>query len=174
MLRKYLASLFFCLAFTTLPAIAEEAQEESPSLHWAFSSFLGTGWYQIDDSRTAYILRMPPRQTVRESWFKTREDRGIGIEIKYTTTLGIISFDDIPNVIDSADVGTFSFTPGVELEIPVTRDFYLRPFGHFGWGKEFEKDSEAWIWFGGIKSRYRFPQNDNDLAIIGGSLVVPG
>jgi len=164
---KIMTSLILCLISTTLPANEGEPPDDPPSLHWAFASFLGTGWYKIDDSRSAYVLRMPPRQTVRESWFNTREDRGIGVEIKYTTTLGLISFDDLPNATDSDNFGTFSFTPGIELEIPVTRDFYLRPFGHFGWGTEFGYDTTSWIWFGGIKSRYRFPGNDNDLAIIG-------
>jgi hypothetical protein len=140
---------------------------ESDSLHWAMSSFLGTGWYQIDDSLSIFVIRMPPRQTVRESWFNSREDRGIGIEIKYNSTLGIFAFDDIPSTIDFDSVGTFSFTPGVELEIPVTQNFYLRPFAHAGWGTDFESSSSAWIWFGGVKSRYRFQKSDNNLAIIG-------
>ena len=131
------------------------------------SSFLGTGWYQIDDSLSVFVVRMPPRQTVRESWYSSREDRGIGIEIKYTTTLGVLSFDDLPNTLDWDDFGIFSFTPGIELEIPVTRSFYLRPFAHFGWGTDSEDASSAWIWFGGVKSRYRLPDSRNKLAIIG-------
>ena len=164
---RLLTRLALILLCTSLYAEERNSQPESPDLHWAFSSFLGTGWYQIDDFRSAFILRIPPRQTVRESWFNSRQDRGIGIEIKYTTTLGLLSFDELPNTKDVLNVGAFSFTPGVELEIPVTRNFYLRPFAHFGWGKEFEFDTESWIWFGGIKSRYRFPGSSNNLAIIG-------
>jgi hypothetical protein len=165
--RNFLISLILALSCQVVLADDTHEPYESADLHWAMSSFLGTGWYQVDDSLSVYVLRIPPRQIVRESWFNSREDRGIGIEIKYNTTLGILAFDDLPSTIDVDNVGIFSFTPGVELEIPVTRDFYLRPFAQFGWGTEFETDSASWIWFGGIKSQYRFPQSQNDLAIIG-------
>ncbi len=155
------------LSCQALSADGGAQPQESDSAHWAMASFLGTGWYKIDDSLSIFVIRIPPRQTVRESWFDGRDDRGIGIEIKYTTTLGLFSLDDVPSTADSDDFGTFSFTPGIELEIPVTEDFYLRPFAHLGWGTDSEGASSSWIWFGGVKSRYRFPQSRNNLAIIG-------
>lgn len=165
--RYVLICLFLVLNCPLLLANGGAQPTESDTIHWAMSSFLGTGLYRIDDDLSVFVIRIPPRQTVRESWFNSRDDRGIGIEIKYNTTLGIFSFDDQPSTIDWDDFGIFSFTPGVELEIPVTQDFYLRPFAHLGWGTDSEDSSSAWIWFGGIKSRYRFPQSRNNLAIIG-------
>lgn len=167
MIQKLLFSLVFAVGCPVLMASEEEPAGESDYAHWAMSSFLGTGWYRIDDSLSALVIRMPPRQTVRESWYHSRDDRGIGIEIKYNTTLGLIAFDDLPNVSDLDNFGMFSFTPGLELEIPVTRNFYLRPFAHLGWGAESEDSSSAWIWFGGIKSRYRFAGSSQNLAVIG-------
>lgn len=167
MRRTVLICLVLAICGPQLMANENGQGDESANIHWAMSSFLGTGWYRIDDSLSVFVIRIPPRQTVRESWFNSKQDRGIGIEIKYNTTLGLLSFDDVPSTIDLDNVGIFSFTPGVELEIPVSSDFYLRPFGHVGWGTEFEGDSESWIWFGGVKSRYRLPQSQNNLAIIG-------
>ncbi len=121
MLRKFIICAVFllgCLAFAG-HVYAQEEPTESDTLHWAMSSFLGTGWYQIDDSLSIFVVRIPPRPTIRKSWFNSRDDRGIGIEIKYNTTLGLFAFDDLPSVIDFDNVGTFSFTPGVDLEIPV-------------------------------------------------------
>jgi hypothetical protein len=165
--QKVFISLMIALSCQALSADGGAQPQESDSAHWAMASFLGTGWYKIDDSLSIFVIRVPPRQTVRESWFDGRDDRGIGIEIKYTTTLGLFSLDDVPSTADSDDFGTFSFTPGIELEIPVTEDFYLRPFAHLGWGTDSEGASSSWIWFGGVKSRYRFPQSRNNLAIIG-------
>ena len=166
-MRKSLLYLLLVLICPSLSGNDGEQPTESDVVHWGMSSFLGTGLYRIDDSLSVFALRIPPRQTVRKSWFKTREDRGIGIEIKYNTTLGLYTFDDLSSAIDLDNVGMMSFTPGVELEIPVTRDFYLRPFGHFGWGTEFQSDSTAWIWFGGVKGLYRIPQSRSGLSIIG-------
>ena len=165
-IRGIIISILVMLVSFPLAANEPEPSQNTPEIHWAFASFLGTGWYKVDDSRSVFLLRIPPRQTVRESWFNSRDDRQIGIEIKYTTTLGLFSLDDPGEFTDSDNLGTFSFTPGVELEIPVSRDFYLRPFAHLGWGTEFEYDSSAWVWFGGIKSRYRLPRYGEKLAII--------
>ena len=167
MLRTIIIGLLLVSSCSPLLANDGVPVQQEPYIHWALGSFLGTGWYKVDDYRSVFILRIPPRQTVRKSWFNSRDDRQIGIEIKYNTTLGLFALDDIPSVIDDDNFGTISFTPGVELEIPVTRDFYLRPFAHVGWGTEFESSSSAWIWFGGLKSRYRIPKSENTLAIIG-------
>jgi hypothetical protein len=165
--RTFLICLVLALNAEALVAFEGEQPRERDSVHWAMSSFLGTGWYRIDDSLSVFVVRMPPRQVLRESWYNDGDDRGIGVEIKYTTSLGVFAFDTAPNTLDWDDFGIFSFTPGVELEVPVTRDFYLRPFAHFGWGADSEDASSAWIWFGGIKTRYRLPQSRNNLAIIG-------
>lgn len=165
--KKFLFGL--CFVLNCLTGMADEGGRltESDSIHWAMSSFLGSGWYRFDEDLSVYVVRMTPRQTIRKSWFESPNDRGIGIEIKYNATLGLFSFDQPTDAFDLDNTGVISFTPGVELEIPVTRDFYLRPFAHLGWGTDSEDHSTALIWFGGIKSRYRFPQSRNDVAIIG-------
>jgi hypothetical protein len=166
-MRKLLLYLVLSLNGTMLMADGAEGPSPSDTIHWAMASFFGSGWYQIDDSLSVLVVRMTPRQTVRESSFNRSGERSIGIEIKYNTTLGFFAFNDLPRTLDWDDFGIFSFTPGLELEIPITQDFYLRPFAHLGWGTDSDDSSSAWIWFGGIKSRYRFPQSRNDLAIIG-------
>jgi hypothetical protein len=149
------------------PSFAQQTAEDQQPVHWGYSAFFGTGWYQIDDSRSVFVLRIAPRQVVRESHFEGREDRKIGIEIHWTATVGLHDIDDLPNLIDPENFGTFTFTPGLELEIPVTENFYLRPYAKAGWGSEFSGDYSAWMWYGGLKSRYRFPGSKNDFALIG-------
>ena len=166
-MRRFLTILVSLMSCTSLMAQDGTQPSESDTVHWAMSSFLGTGWYRIDHSLSVFTVRMTPRQVVRESWFNSPDDRGIGIEIKYNTTVGVLSIENGPNTLDWDDFGIISFTPGLELEIPVTSNFYLRPFAHVGWGADSENVSSAWIWFGGIKSRYRFPSSRNNLAIIG-------
>ena len=38
-------------------------------VHWAMGAFFGTGWYQVDDNRSVFVFRIPPRQTIRKSGF---------------------------------------------------------------------------------------------------------
>jgi len=146
----------FALAAVATPAPAQD--DGIQTVHWAFSSFFGTGWYQVEDHRSVFVFRIPPRWTVRESSFDNGE-RELGIEVHFPATIGLhsLDFDDLPGNIDIDNFGTFSFTPGVELEIPINERWALRPFGKFGWGTEFELNETAWIWEAGIKSRYTIP-----------------
>ncbi len=138
----------------SLPICGLAQELEPPNTHWAFSAFIGTGWYRISDNRSVFVFRIPPRQVVRESSFDELGKRKIGIEIHYPVTLGLNNVSDVGGIIEPDNFGTISFTPGLELEIPVTEKWYLRPFAHAGWGKETDGGSSAWIYYGGLKSRY--------------------
>jgi len=152
--------LIFLLLHVPLPAVAQlqqaELQQAEPEkqVHWAMAAWFGTGWYQVDDNRTTYIFRIPPRQTVRTSGWHEDGKRKLGVEILYPVALGLHTLDDLPDFLEFDNYGTITFTPGVQVEIPVTDRWYLRPFGHLGVGYEKESDEWASIWYGGLKSRY--------------------
>jgi hypothetical protein len=155
-LRRFLiVAVFFVVVGTPILSIAQDAEIEP--VHWAYSSFFGTGWYQVEGARSVFVLRLPPRQTVRESGFNEAGERKIGVEIRYPLTLGLHNIDDLPGIIDSDNFGTVSFTPGVELEIPINKRWYLRTAAHLGWGTDLRSDESAWIYYVGVKSRYSFP-----------------
>ncbi|HET6565677.1 MAG TPA: hypothetical protein VFG52_09720, partial [Xanthomonadales bacterium] len=52
------------------------------------------------------------------------------------------------------------------LEIPVTEKWYLRPLAHFGWGTATEGSDSAWIYYGGLKSRYTPAMGKLDWSIL--------
>ncbi len=145
------------LAALLAPAHAYAAEHDFEPVHWAYSSVFGTGWYQIQDNRSVFVMRIPPRQTLRRSSFSAAEGRRLGIEIKYPLTLGLHNIDDLGGIIDADNFGTVSFVPGVVVEIPVNQRWYLRSFANAGWGKELETNESAWIYYAGMKSRYTFP-----------------
>ena len=146
------------------PLMAVDAPQ---TVHWAFSSYFGTGWYQVDDSRSVFVFRIPPRWTVRRSAWEDGQ-RKLGIEIHFPATIGLhnLDFADAPGNIAADNFGTFSFTPGIELEIPLNERWALRPYVKAGWGKEFELNETAWIWETGIKSRYAFQTERLDWGLI--------
>ena len=140
------------LAQAANPKILEDPARQ---VHWAMGAFFGTGWYQVDDNRNMYIFRIPPRQTLSESSIDENGKRKLGIEILYPLTFGLHNLNELPDFIDFDNFATVSFTPGIQLEIPVTEKWYLRPYAHFGWGTETNSSDSAWIYYGGIKSRYK-------------------
>ena len=152
--------VFFMMAGVPGLSIAQDAEVEP--VHWAYSSFFGTGWYQVESARSVFVLRVPPRQTLRESGFSDSGERKIGVEIHYPVTLGLHNIDNLPGLIEPDNFGTASFTPGVVWEIPVNERWYLRPSAHLGWGTDLRSDESAWIYYAGVKSQYSFPRRKFD------------
>ena len=155
-MRQAIAGLLLLLTpWTAWAQPVVTGAEPSKQVHWAVGAFFGTGWYQVDDNRSVYILRIPPRQTVREAELDEDGQRRLGIEIQYPLALGLNRLDEVPDFIEFDNYATFSFTPGVQVEIPVDSRWSLRPYVHLGYGWESESQEGALIWYGGIKSRYR-------------------
>jgi hypothetical protein len=53
------------LALAAAPALM--SADAPQTVHWALSSYFGTGWYQVGDNRSVFVFRIPPRWTVRRS-----------------------------------------------------------------------------------------------------------
>lgn len=158
--------LLLILSFANFPTLlfAEEAEVEP--VNWAYSSIFGTGWYTVDDNQSLFALSLPVRQTLRKSSVSDTGERYIGVEIDWATSVGLYQIDDLPGLLDPDNFGSIVFTPGIELEIPVTERWYLRPYANFGWGTKIGSSDSAWIYYTGIKSRYTLPASSNNWAII--------
>lgn len=161
--RASLVLLSLLLIVVPFVATAQEqsvALEPERQVHWAMGAFFGTGWYRVDQNRSVYVFRIPPRQTLRTAGFDESGKRRLGVEIHYPLTFGLHNLDDIPDFIDFDNYGTVSFTPGVQVEIPVNRNWSLRPYAHIGAGFERETHDWAGIWYGGVKSRYLLGESE--------------
>ena len=156
-----------CLLFIVSAEVpAEDADDPARQVHWAMGAFFGTGWYRVDDNRSVYIFRVPPRQTLRESAFSADGQRTLGLEIQYPLSLGLQKLDDVYDFIDFDNYNTVSFTPGVQVEIPVTEKWYLRPYVNLGWGTEVKSGDSAWIYYGGLKSRYQLGGDESTWSLL--------
>jgi len=149
------------LLLLALFADALQAQAQAPppnpeeQVHWAVGAFFGTGWYKVDDNRSVFVLRIQPRQLLREPALDDQGQRRWGVEIVYPFSVGLNKLDDIPDFIEFDNYATLSFTPGVQLEVDVNPRWSLRPFVNAGLGWELESNERALIGYGGLKSRYR-------------------
>ncbi len=158
-------SAMLALVFAS-PSICADTGDPTPSssvkvdfepVHWAYSAFFGTGWYQKKDARSVFVLRIPPRQVLSTSSINDKGERKLGVEIRYPLSIGFYDVNNLGGIIEDDNFSTVSFVPGVELEIPIKPQWYLRSFAHFGYGKELEQGESAWIYYAGIKSQYSFP-----------------
>jgi len=170
---------FALLVASCLGAAGSAVAQVSPykaaeQVHWASAAFFGTGWYSVDENRQAFIFRIPPRQQIRASGWDAQGSRITGIEILYPVALGLHRIDDIPDFLEFDNYGTITFTPGVQVEVPVSERWYLRPYAHFGFGYEQTQGEWATIWYGGLRSRYSIVESEsfslnllNELAFAG-------
>lgn len=161
----------FLAAFSTTGWAQGEAGDEQSGLqpvHWAFASLVGTGWYDVAGGRSAFILGAAPRQSLRAAEYRGEGERRIGINIRYDATLGLYRLEDFLDLTDADNVSTLSFTPGMELEIPLNERWDLRVFANLGWGTALGEDVSAWIYYTGVKSQYRFDVPLGGLSLLNG------
>jgi hypothetical protein len=82
-----------------------------------------------------------------------------GLELKVPVTFGFYDLD-VDDVIEGDlpdSISTLSVLPGLELDIPVLRNWRLRPYAQVGRGWELSGADSALIGTAGIKSRLTFP-----------------
>ena len=158
-LRTVVAVLLVMAGVLPAPAAAQLAESDINTTHWAFSAFFGSGWYEISDNRSVFIFRIPPEHSLRQASWQDGQ-RQIGIELNFPLTLGLHNIRDLDAITEFENFGTWSFTPGIEVEIPVTERWWLRPSLHFGYGRESDSGQSAWLGYGGIKSRYRLDRRE--------------
>jgi hypothetical protein len=164
-------SLKLLLVFAASVFLFNRAQAQEVGInevHWAYSAYFGTGWYQVSGDRDVFVLRMTPRWNIRDADYSADGDKTIGIELRFPITLGLDRFnlDDIPEIIDLDNVASISVTPGIDITIPVTARWSLRPYAAVGWGTVLGGSESSWTYWGGVKSHYSFKNGNLDWALI--------
>ena len=134
----------------TGPARAQDEPEDV--INYAYSNWIGSGFYTVGD-RTVYLLRAPFSYTLSEA-----ENEKWGTELLLPATLGFHDYSD-----GQDNVGTFTFVPGVQFTYPLLENWSLKPFGQFGFGKDFSGSDIAWIYGAGIKSLATFEIKRSEL-----------
>jgi hypothetical protein len=144
-----------------------DTTQPEEQVHWALSALFGTGWYKVDNNRSVFALRIPPKQTLRQSSLAADGTRQFGVEIHYPVTLGVSSLEEVPDFIDFDNYATISFVPGVEFEVPVSERLTLRPYLHLGYGWETESSEGAVIGYGGVRGRYHLADTRHRVSLLG-------
>ncbi len=155
-----------CLMFCFAESRAQDAT--ASVVPWAYGAYFGTGWYRIDADRDIYVIRYTPRWELSEADIADDGTRTIGIEFRFPITFGLnnFSYDDLPGSIDPDNLSSVSVTPGIDITIPITEKWLLRPFGAVGWGGSFNNSESVTTYWGGIKSRYSFQHGKLDWALL--------
>jgi len=128
------------------------ADESEDTINYAYSSWIGSGFYKIGD-RTTYLLRAPFSYTLREA-----DSDNWGLELLLPATIGFHDYTD-----GQDNQATITFVPGAQFVYPLLENWWLKPFGQFGFGKDFSGSDIAWIYGAGIKSLATFDLKSSEL-----------
>lgn len=164
-LLKLLSGLA-CLMLACAESGAQETTTDS--IHWAYSSYFGSGWYTIGADQEAFVLRMTPRWEKQEASFSEDGERTIGIEFLFPITVGLDKFSlgDIPGAADPDNLASLSVTPAIDIIVPVTERWWLRPYAAIGWGFVLDGSESAWTYSTGVASRYTFEHGKLNWALV--------
>ena len=142
------------------PGLAAHAQPQNladapPEIHWAYSAFFGSGYYQFGDSPGVTILRADLRQEIREPSLED-DRRKPGITLRLPVTVGHQGELNSPDDLAAASLDTLSFVPGVEFTLPLGERWTIKPFTNVGYGWASGGAESASIYRAGAASRYTF------------------
>jgi hypothetical protein len=165
-----LSTLFLVILFFSvekpMSAQVTATREDTSIIPWAFAVAIGSGIYGIGEENTIYVIRAQPRISIYFSEERTPGERRFKLEFKLPVAIGVHHFDIIRGEFPSS-LQNISFAPGVEVQIPVTSRWTLRPHVHFGYGRELASDGEsAWIYWAGLRSLLTFGVGKFDFGLI--------
>ena len=149
--------LFFIFFEMAIVPFAFSADGDQDLLNYSYFSELGVGEYSTDN-REVRAIQVPFSYQLRPM----TEDQW-GIKLLFPVTFGVLDLDAIDNIGDliSLDISALSLVPGAELQIPVRRNWVLKPFGKAGGGRDLSAGGKsAFIYSAGLKSSYTIPWRD--------------
>jgi len=149
---KYLLIAAVLAGFFLVVSPVGAVDQSEDVINYAYSNWIGSGFYKIDD-RTVYMLRAPFSYTLKEA-----DSENWGMALLFPATIGFHNFSE-----GEDNQATFTFVPGVRFDFPVLENWRLKPFGQFGFGKDFSGSDMAWIYGVGIKSLATFEIRNSEL-----------
>ena len=161
-----LGLVFLALA----PAAACLAQDTAQSVSWAYAAFFGTGRYSLDGGAETTMLSFAPGHVFHQASLSDDGERRLGIRLRVPFSFGAHELDtpaSIPELrFDS--VNSLSVVPGVEIDVPISGLWNLKPLAYAGWGADFGGDVSAAIFRIGVRSERRFDLESLDLSLYNG------
>lgn len=167
-MSRFLRQSFPAIVLLAIGMQAGAQTEDINAVHWAYSTYFGSGWYRVSDAQDAFVMRYTRRRVLSDARIDVDGRRRWGIELRFPVTVGLNHFplDDLPGSVDPENLASISVTPSLYLTWPVTERWTLRPLAAFGWGTLLSGDDSAWTYWAGLKSRYVLHEDGAELAVM--------
>jgi hypothetical protein len=146
--------LLGCVLFApAATAQSRQAGNEAQLINWYYGAVFGTGVYQSGD-RTVSVLQIPFSHELQRL---TTERPGIQLTAPLSFGFYDFRFNELVDGTTPHSVSTASLFPGIEVDVPVTYNWNLKPYFSAGYAWELSGPESATIYALGLKSRVGLP-----------------
>jgi len=140
-----------CIVVTSLPVTGEEIGP-----HFAFANYLGSGIYRTT-GQNASLLNLPFSYDIAQTEKTT-------YNLRLPVSLGFFNFDfsDIPELGLPEQVGTATFTPGIEFIHQYSEQWVIESYFDLGYARNFSTKKGVAVHSAGVSGLYHFNVEDYD------------
>ncbi len=133
-----------------------------------FAPLLGTGRYEIAEDRVVQSIGYAPRWRFREAALETEDGgRRAGLELRVPITISTYRSDLTEfSAFRFDNIGTITAVPGVEVAVPLSPRFSVKPVVYAGAGNEFHGGPAAAIYWAGFKTRTAFSPGELGVDVV--------
>ena len=171
-LTAYLRNLL--LAPLLLPGLAlaqsRQATSEEQLINWYYAAVFGTGVYRSGD-RTVSVVQIPFSHTLQA---RNGEEYGIKLTLPVSFGFYDFRFNELLDGSVPQSVSTMSVFPGIELDVPVTSNWIVKPYTNVGYAWELSGTQAASIYDLGVKSVVTLPIGTDSQISLGNQLTMSG
>jgi hypothetical protein len=174
-----IAAVLAVLASILPAAVLAQTDEDNTevTVNYVYAAQLGIGGYEVGGLKVE-VYTLPLSQTFDLDPDDTPGDGGRPwrLKVKAPVNLGLYDFSgtDTDGSPVTASVQTLAVIPGLELQIPMSDSWTLKPFVDAGLGRNLASDGHfAYIYTVGAKSLVEQPWNDYTL-MLGNGVFLAG
>lgn len=146
---------FFFTVFLVCLVLPSQAKDIEP-VHYAYSNYLGSGIYHTT-GQDVTLINLPFSLTLGESG-----DTTYSLRLPVSFGFFDFNFEDIPGLDFPDSVGTFSFTPGIQLNYQYTEYLVIESYFDLGYARNLTTNRDILVHSAGISSLYSFTVNEYD------------
>jgi len=132
------------------------AAEEIDPVHYAYSNYLGSGIYHTTGQNVT-LISMPFS-------YELGMQNKTTFMLRLPVSFGFVNFDfkDLPELNIPEEVGTFTFTPGIQFDYQYSEDLVLQSYFDLGYARNLTTNKDVIVHSFGAASLYSFILGEYD------------
>lgn len=144
-------------------------ENPDPTIHWAYASFFGSGWYRLTDSQSAFILSVAPEWDSRDiDLIAGQPAARLTAAVPVTVGVADLSLDDVPAALNPDNFLAGSIGLSTDLDITLDERWSLRPHAQLSVGSQLSDPNTTLTYRVDLRARRQYSLLGRSGALVGG------